>query len=143
LKGSYAGGSNVDNKRLKFFSPTLMKISGDGNDRKKLMSWPMAFAYPGQPLPPPESLPEATIPRVSIEAKEGVVIAALRFDLAATEPIVKGFTSQLLSDIKADGMKPKSEDERGDLTVAQFDALFSLNKRRNEVWIELIDHPWL
>ena len=26
--------------------------------------------------------------------------------------------------------------------LAQFDALNSLNARRSEVWVELVDHPW-
>ena len=66
-----------------------------------------------------------------------------RFELAATEPIVRGFTKELLRDIKADGMAASDEVAAGLCTVAQYDALFSLNKRRNEVWVELVDHPWL
>lgn len=65
-----------------------------------------------------------------------------RFTLAATEPIVRGYTGQLLGDIKDDGMTPTKACQNGDCIVAQFDAIFSLNKRRNEVWIELDDHFW-
>ena len=141
--GSYAGGSNVEDKRLPFFSPTLMTISDTSEgQRTKVMAWPMTFALPGQPLPPVSTLPEPTIPRVALGAKDGYVVAVTRFELAATEPIVRGFTGQLVGDVKADGMTPAASSEAGDCIVGQFDAIFSLNKRRNEVWVPLDDHPW-
>lgn len=52
----------------------------------------------------------------------------------------RGYTQRLKADIEADGLKCASDS--GELIVAQFDALFSLNKRRNEVWVELSRHPW-
>ena len=52
----------------------------------------------------PSSLPDPTIPRVTLKIQEGFVVAVTRFELAATEPIVRGFTGQLLGDIQADGM---------------------------------------
>ena len=72
----------------------------------------------------------------------------VRFDVPATEPVVRGFSKQLLQDIRRDGLSAVSNGGVGDattteeFTLGQFDALFSLNKRRNEVWIELSDHPW-
>jgi SOUL heme-binding protein/Uncharacterized conserved protein (DUF2358) len=140
--GSYAGGSNENGVKIPYYSPTLMRISDTDGKRRKLMSWPVAFAYPGQPLPAVSTLPEPTIPKVTVNEKPGVVVAVTRFELAATEPIVRGFTGQLLSDVKADKMTPSAAAESGDCLVGQFDALFSLNKRRNEVWVELVDHPW-
>jgi hypothetical protein len=58
--------------------------------------------------------------------------------------MVRGFTRELLRDIKADGLNPvdSQSSAQGDCLVAQFDALFSLNKRRNEIWIELESHDW-
>lgn len=141
--GSYAGGSNVEAKRVDFFSPTLMRIDDSSGKRTKVMTWPMAFGLPGEAPAGPETLPEPTINRVDLKSKEGIVVAVTRFDLAATEPIVRGFTAQLMSDIKNDGMTPSDAAEGGECIVGQFDALFSLNKRRNEVWVELVDHPWL
>jgi hypothetical protein len=88
--------------------------------------------------------------RVSFVETPEVVVAVSRFEMAATEPVVKGYTLRLLQDLEQDGMKAVKATEDGDdgrggdvLTVAQFDALFSLNKRRNEVWLELKEHPWL
>lgn len=106
------------------------------------MNWPMDFAMPGKLDPSPSSLPEPTIGRVNLAVRSSRVVAVTRFELAATEPIVRGFTQQLLRDVKADNLVPSRDAEAGLCTIAQFDALFSLNKRRNEVWIELEDHPW-
>lgn len=82
-----------------------------------------------------------------------MVVAVSRFEMAATEPVAKGYTLRLRQDIERDGLTAvnyanKAEIEGSGsaseeiLTVAQFDALFSLNKRRVEVWLELSDHPW-
>eukprot|EP01035_Chromulina_nebulosa_P016963 gene16963-22458_t len=83
--------------------------------------------------------PEPTIPRVDITTSPEQVVAVTRFEVAATEPIVKGYSNQLLSDLTNDGLKASTNKL---LIVGQYDALFSLNKRRNEVWIELDDHLW-
>lgn len=106
------------------------------------MSWPMEFVVPGRTLPDPTvRLPEpmAKIDRIS---QQESVVAVSVFQVAATEPVVKGYTAQLLSDIRRDGMTALPYSESGGLIVAQYDALFSLNKRRNEVWVELENHYW-
>ena len=140
--GSYAGGSNVDDARVMYFSPTLMRIKDTEEGRIKTMSWPLKYSFPGKPLPPVSTIPEPTIPRVNILERPGLVVAVTRFELAATEPIVRGFTGQLLSDLKEDGISATLACQTGDVIVGQFDAIFSLNKRRNEVWVEIEDHPW-
>lgn len=140
--GSYAGGSNIKDARVMYYSPTLMRIADVDGARTKTMSWPLVYSFPGKPLPPISSLPEPTIPRVTLHERPGLVVAVTRFELAATEPIVRGFTGQLLSDINDDGMSATASCLNGDCIVGQFDAIFSLNKRRNEVWIELDSHPW-
>ena len=93
--GSYTSGSNIESKRLSYYSPTLMTIldsssSTSGNtqqqlpltsntqnnvetktntgesSRKKIMSWPMIFAMPGESLPPSNTvLPESTLAKVT------------------------------------------------------------------------------
>ena len=149
--GSYAGGSNVGAERVSFFTPTLMSIRDDEGKREKLMTWPLKFAIPGENLPDVGTFPEPTIGEVDLfdtstrsSGPFGRTYAILRFEKAATEEIVRGFTRELLRDIQADGLKPvKSQSSvNGDCIVAQFDALFSLNKRRNEIWIELEEHDW-
>jgi|MDTB01.2.fsa_nt_gb hypothetical protein len=150
--GSYAGGSNVREERVTFFTPTLMSITdSDGGKREKRMTWPLKFNIPGEPLPSVDSLPEPTINNVNLfdtstnpRGPFGRTYAILRFEKAATEEMVRGFTRELLRDITADGLKPVESQNsvQGDCLVAQFDALFSLNKRRNEIWIELESHDW-
>lgn len=150
--GSYTGGSNADDKNLPFFTPTLMQICDDeSGNRVKTMTWPLKFTLPGTPLPAVDDvLPEPTINRVDLkdttgQGPFGKTYAILRFELAATEPIVRGFTRELIRDIKADGLVPvdNQADMNGDCIVAQFDKIFSLNKRRNEVWVELKEHDWM
>lgn len=142
--GSYAGGSNELESKLPFFSPTIMVIK-DGPDgvRSKRMTWPLAYALPGTSALEPSTFPNPTIPKIVLKNRPSTVFAVSRFSIAATEPVVRGYTGQLLKDIEADGLKATSASkDGGECVVGQYDALFSLNKRRVEVWVELEDHPW-
>lgn len=145
--GSYASGSNVNNVKVPYLAPTLMRVIGKpgavNSERQKFMSWPLAYEMPRSPLPPIEQFSESTIPSIKIVSKPSAIVAVCRFDVAATESNARGFTEQLRRDVIADCMAPTSAVGDGTVIVGQFDALFSLNKRRNEVWIELQNHPWL
>jgi hypothetical protein len=148
---SYIQGSNDRDERLQYFSPTIMRIadSPESGKRSKNMQWPLQYALPSSELDL-SKYPTSTIPSVMLREQAGIVVAVTRFELAATEPIVRGYTGQLLGDIRSDGMTPvpsasgasSPSKDTYQCIVAQFDALFSLNKRRNEVWVELLDHPW-
>jgi len=140
--GSYAGGSNALGKRLTFFSPTVMCVNEVNGQRVKRMWWPMAFKQPNEPVPSLTSLPEPTIPRIILKEQESIVVAVKRFEVPATEPVARGYTSQLVRDVERDGLAADAAAKGGECTLAQFDALFSLNKRRNEVWVRLESHPW-
>ena len=137
--GSYAGGSNVLDVRIPYFTPTLMFISDNEAKRVKRMTWPVAFDSPINPLPELSFLPEPTIPRVTLHRRPGKVYAVGSFQLPATEVNCRTFFSYLLRDIQADGLKPTQAAIDGEIIVGQFDALFSLNKRRVEVWAEVED----
>ena len=139
--GSYVTGSNTKGNKLTYFSPTIMEVSDESNRRKE-MRWPLSYALPGRPLPQIESFSEPTIPKVGLAETPGKVVAVRRFETAATEVVAKGYSGLLLKSILNDGLKPITGGGKDLITVAQFDALFSLNKRRIEVWIELEDHPW-
>lgn len=151
--GSYVSRSNVANKKLSNYAPTLMRVknnaestdssSSSGNKLEKFMSWPLAFQQPGSALASLDEFPQATIPSIKIAQRDSIVVAVCRFDVAATEPVARGYTDQLRRDVLSDKMKPTEDVGKGVILVAQYDALFSINKRRNEVWIELEDHPWL
>jgi hypothetical protein len=129
----------VRDERVKFFAPTLMFISDDKKtgSRRKKMTWPLAFDSPINPLPEPSTLPEPTVPRITLQRRPGKLYAIGAFQLPATEVNCRTFTSYLLRDMQADGLKPVPEALDGDIIVGQFDALFSLNKRRVEVWAEI------
>ena len=140
--GSYAGGSNELSDKLDFFSPTLMRIKDSDGKRSKVMSWPLSFAAPGGSPRDPSTYPNPTIPKIILKTVPSKVVAVSRFELAATEPIVRGFTGNLIRDVEADGMAVSKDAKEGECVVGQYDALFSLNKRRVEAWVELDKHPW-
>jgi hypothetical protein len=140
---------------------------GSSGKREKVMTWPLKFALPGEALPVASILPKPTINNVDLfdtslaqqtstgddnsdendrrrNSPLGKTYAILRFERAATEAVCRGFARELLRDITADGLVPvlRQATPEGDIIVGQFDALFSLNKRRNEIWIELESHDW-
>lgn len=62
---------------------------------------------------------------------------------ASMEPVVRKADRELRNFLKRDGLVP-SEDSDGMVQFAQYDAIFSMGRRRGEVWIDLGDdgHPW-
>lgn len=114
-------------------APAIFRVSNNS----KTMDWPIAFANPGDstPLQPPSNLPEGF---------EGVlvpesVVAISRFGDAIVEPVVRRVNTELRNDVARDGLKPV---ESEDLMFAQYDAVFSMGKRRSEVHVLLEEHPW-
>ena len=100
LIGNYVRGLNAQDRRILYFSPTVM-----------------AGRYPAR--------------------------AVVRFEVPVTEVVARGFTSNLIKFVTADGMRPTASAYDGMCHIGQYEALFSLNKRRNEAWIELEEHPWM
>jgi len=143
--GNYVQGSNEKNERIAYFSPTLMTISESKTTgkRAKKMVWPIAFAAPGQAPPPISSFPTPSVSKIRVREVPECVYAVVRFEMPATEPVVRGFTGNLIKYVTDDGMVVASSAREGDCRIGQYDALFSLNKRRNEAWVELAEHPWL
>ena len=89
--GSYVGGSNEEARRLRNYSPTIMRIHADGDSksRQKKMQWSLAFASPAEPPLDESSFPASTVPSVRTAAVDAFVVGVSRFDLAATEPVVR------------------------------------------------------
>ena len=124
-----------------------MEVFSD--DSKKTMSWPLAFAAPGETSPPPvkdEVLAKVKEPMWSdceIETIPSKVVAVGSFSDASVAPIVRKADGKLREALKKDGIDIPS-DSSTSVKFAQYDAIFSLGKRRGEVWIELEDggHPW-
>lgn len=54
---------------------------------------------------------------------------------------VKYYSRRLFDLLKADGLQATEESE-AEYQVAQYDAIFSIGTRRNEVWAVLKKHDW-
>lgn len=78
-----------------------------------------------------------------VETIPSQVVAVGSFTDASVEPVVRKADRQLRSVLQRDGLKVDADSETK-VTFAQYDAIFSMGKRRGEVWINLADggHPW-
>jgi hypothetical protein len=115
---------------------------------QKTMSWPLGFVAPGSSdLPPvPQSvLDKSKEPMWSdceISSVDSTVVAVGSFSDASVAPIVRKADRQLREALSRDGISVPASSSSS-VKFAQFDAIFSLGKRRGEVWIELDGgHPW-
>lgn len=127
-------------------APALMSV--DESTDRKTMVWPLTFALPGEKTPKedPKVLAKANDPEW--EACEIItfperVVAVGTFSGFSTEPMVRKTDRSLRTACQRDGLKVVNSSE-GVLQFAQYDAIFSMGKRRSEVWLELEDggHPW-
>lgn len=129
-------------------APSLQEVP-NRDDEDKTMSWPLTFAAPGSFDPPP--VPESVLKKASdptwgdsvIETIPSKVIAIGNYADASVGPIVRRADKQLREALERDGIKVSTNTEKS-VKFAQYDAIYSLGKRRGEVWIELEDggHPW-
>ena len=143
--------------------PAIMEVRGSnggggggggGGNNDKFMQWPLTYATPGSDTAPKPILalekkkkmteggdggPWKTCEIVAVPAK---VIAVAEFSDASLEPVVRKSARQLRASLERDGLACDVDDSS--VTFAQYDAIFSMGKRRGEVWIELKDggHPW-
>lgn len=128
-------------------APALMEVPND--DSKKTMSWPLAYAAPGQLSPPkvPQSVLDKSMEPVwsdcEISTSPSKVVAVGSFSDASVAPIVRKADAKLRGALLRDGISIP-ERSKASVKFAQYDAIFSLGKRRGEVWIELEEggHPW-
>jgi len=133
-------------KGMSPLGPAIMDVQKD-DVSDKFMMWPLTFTPPGESEPP--------VPKEAVEkAGEGQwrtmrvitmpprVVAVREFTDASMEPVVRKADRELREILKRDGLSP--EDESDDLVrFAQYDAIFSMGRRRGEVWIDLSqDNPW-
>ncbi|VEU33879.1 unnamed protein product [Pseudo-nitzschia multistriata] len=128
-------------------APSLMEVPND--DSKKSMSWPLVYALPGESSPKP--IPEEILERskeplwdgCDIENIGSKVVAVGTFSDASVAPIVRKADRALRESLKRDGIAVPSGSDSS-VRFAQYDAIFSMGKRRGEVWIELDDdgHPY-
>ncbi|KAG5182352.1 hypothetical protein JKP88DRAFT_269898 [Tribonema minus] len=142
--GAYADGANSAKQKLSPLSPSVMEIQRTGEQGGKTMLWPLAYRMPGGKLVNLGGLgeaPEAASGGVTVAERPACVVAVMKFADPTTEQFVKYYTAQLDAVARADGLVPKAAAADA-YTVAQYNAIYSLSKRRNEVWLPLEGHDW-
>jgi hypothetical protein len=142
------GSLGAFTKGMSPLSPALMDVQTDDISDKYMM-WPLAYTKPGddKEASVPEDAEEKagdgqwrTIKVVNVPSK---VVAVREFSDASMEPVVRKADRELRGFLKRDGLSPSGGSE--DLVqFAQYDAIFSMGRRRGEVWIDLAEdgHPW-
>ena len=135
--GSFTRGLNP-------LAPAIMQVDTTTSD--KTMMWPLQFAAPGEKEPKenPKITGKVNDPEFSgfeIVTVPERVVAIGSFSDASMEPVVRKADRLLREACQRDGLVAESESESA-LRFAQYDAIFSMGKRRGEVWIDLAKHPW-
>ncbi len=129
-------------------APSLQQVPNRDGD-EKTMSWPLTFAPPGEISPTPvkkvvlDKVKEPIWSVCEIETIPSRVVAVGTYADASVAPIVRRADKELRDACKRDGIKVAPQTANF-VKFAQYDAIYSLGKRRGEVWIELEDegHPW-
>lgn len=128
-------------------APAVMTVDTTSKD-KKTMVWPLRFAAPGESMPKEdakitEKSKDPEWSNFEIITVPERVVAVGTFSDASMEPVVRKADRLLREACARDGLQVEPESESF-LRFAQYDAIFSMGKRRGEVWIDLKDggHPW-
>jgi len=118
-------------------SPSILRVN---ESSKKTMMWPLTYGLPGQDPPAPQVKAESSV--VETETIPSRVVAVGRFSDAIVEPAVRKATRLLRECLDRDGLTTDQDED--DLQFCQYDAIFSMGKRRSEVWLNLPEgsHPW-
>lgn len=135
-------------KGLTPLAPAIMTVADDAS---KSMRWPLSFAAPGQTSPPGVEQAKAKLEnderyqalQCQVETLPSQVIAVGSFSDASMEPVVRKADRLLREALKRDGLEVEAGSESR-VEFAQYDAIFSMGKRRGETWIPLKEggHPW-
>lgn len=136
-------------KGIGALGPSLMDVRKNDDGNQKLMLWPLTYTLPTETEPPvpTEAIEKAasggrwrTMEVVDVGAK---VVAVREYTDASMEPVVRKADRELREILERDGLKPMQGSEDV-VRFAQYDAIYSMGKRRGEVWIDLAygGHPW-
>ena len=141
------GSLGAFTKGMSPLSPSLMDVQKDDISDKYMM-WPLTFTQPGESEPPvpADAMEKAgdgqwrTMRVVTVPSK---VVAVREFSDVSMEPVVRKADRELREFLDRDGLKPVDDSDEF-VRFAQYDAIFSMGRRRGEVWIDLADggHPW-
>lgn len=104
--------------------------------------WSLTFARPGEELELPTTANKNN-QGVEVVVMPSSVVAVARFSDASVEPVVKKATKELRNACERDGLNISTSLGES-VQFCQYDAIFSMGKRRGEVWIPLDDNnnPW-
>jgi hypothetical protein len=118
--------------------PALFRIPKEG-DGEKTMEWPLNFAMPNRPQL--EAVPAPEFDSIEVAEEDSFVVAVYEFPEEATPKNVEANAAFLEKIVERDGLKV-SQYSKDKFMVAQYNAIFSLATRRNEVWCILDGHDW-
>jgi SOUL heme-binding protein len=134
-------------------APTFVQFGGD--TAKKSMTWPLRYELPGSEqldtsVDALEQLRQQIISKngqeydgmFDIVVVPEQIVAVGRFTEFIVESVVRKVHEQLLTLCTIDGLKATDTTSTNRITFAQYDAVYSMGKRRSEVHIPLQQHPW-
>jgi len=130
-------------------APAVMEVPED-EEANKYMLWPLTFAPPGSDVAPEakaaveKAAEQGQWKKCEILQIPTKDIAVGFFSDASMGPVVRRADRELRAKLERDGLVPSTEDD-GKVKFAQYDAIFSMGKRRGEVWVDLEAgdaNPW-
>jgi len=142
--GSFARGTDP-------LAPSIIDVEKDGS---KYMAWPLTYSVDAnasiesliKQLPDTiqEKIKDSTYKGVEVVQIPSKTVAIRTFSDACVEPVVRREDAKLKEALLHDGITISTNELDGKLKFAQYDAIFTMGKRRSEVWIDLEDniHPW-
>lgn len=124
-------------------APSIMNVYDD-ETANKYMSWPIAFQPPGtksQLVVPPRAEEQAGQGQwrtMKLDKTPSRVVAVMEFNDASMGPVVRLADRELRQVLARDGLVP-ADGTDDQVMFAQYDAVYSMGKRRGEAWIPLKD----
>lgn len=133
----YVNGLNQQQSKIGYFAPSIITVPLEARENKTMI-WPLKYFLPNEEVI--NDFPLPIDPRIELRDIPRKTYAIVQFETAATEESVRMYTKQLLQILERDGFRLNGLET---LTLAQFNAIYALALRRNEIWIELANqHPW-
>ena len=133
------GSLGAFTKGMSPLGPALMTVQNkEASD--KFMLWPLSYCQPGQDSPPPvplavEKSNDPQWRKCQLLTVPSTVVAVADFSDASMEPVVRKADRLLRDALARDGIDAPVVDG---VQFAQYDAIFSMGKRRGEVWIVFV-----
>lgn len=143
--GSFARGMDP-------LAPTIIDVDREG---AKFMAWPLVYSLSAkasreeliQMLPPmvQEKINDPSWAGCVVTKVASQTVAVKTFTEACAEPVIRKEMMAIKNILLRDDLMPSNVPlDNGALKFAQFNAIYTMGKRRSEVWIPLTDgeHLW-